>query len=59
MTHKSELLDVCIINELCIKPIFGIHDIRSDDRIDFTAGKLGIKGLEERCQKDCVAAIAC
>ena len=51
-------LDSHIINELVLRQLIGITDIKRDNRVGFIGGIRGHKELERRCQKDCVAAIA-
>ncbi|AKN33175.1 hypothetical protein Ccar_20980 [Clostridium carboxidivorans P7] len=41
-------LDVSILQENLLKPILGIKDPRTDDRIDFVGGIRGLKELERR-----------
>ncbi|QDT08456.1 DUF1015 domain-containing protein [Planctomycetes bacterium K23_9] len=41
-------LDVAILEQRVIKPIFGIDDVRTDPRIDFVGGIRGTKELEKR-----------
>lgn len=41
-------LDVAILEQRVIKPIFGIEDVRTDARIDFVGGIRGTKELEDR-----------
>jgi len=38
------VLDVTLLSEWILKPLLGIHDLRTDKRIDFVGG---IRGLEE------------
>ena len=45
-------LDVSILQNNCITPIFGIEDPRTDKRIDFVGGIRGLKELEKRCETD-------
>lgn len=45
-------LDVSILQNNLISPIFGITDPRTDKRIDFVGGIRGLKELETRAQKD-------
>ena len=45
-------LDVSILQNNCIAPIFGIEDPRTDKRIDFVGGIRGLKELERRCNTD-------
>jgi uncharacterized protein (DUF1015 family) len=41
-------LDYSLLNERILRPIFGIEDIRSDQRIDFVGGIRGTGELERR-----------
>jgi uncharacterized protein (DUF1015 family) len=41
-------LDVAILEQRVINPIFGIDDVRTDPRIDFVGGIRGTKELEKR-----------
>ncbi|MBQ8028056.1 MAG: DUF1015 domain-containing protein [Clostridia bacterium] len=45
-------LDVSILQNNCITPIFNITDPRTDKRIDFVGGIRGLKELERRCETD-------
>lgn len=45
-------LDVSILQNNCITPIFGIDDPRTDKRIDFVGGIRGLEELERRCEND-------
>ncbi len=45
-------LDVSILQNNCITPIFGIEDPRTDKRIDFVGGIRGLEELERRCTLD-------
>ena len=47
-----ESLDVSILQNNCISPIFGITDPRTDKRIDFVGGIRGLSELERRCDTD-------
>ena len=47
-----DCLDVSILQNNCISPIFGITDPRTDKRIDFVGGIRGLKELERRCDTD-------
>jgi uncharacterized protein (DUF1015 family) len=51
-------LDVEVLMDNVLKPIFGIEDPRTDKRIDFVGGIRGLKELEKRCDEDCVCAFA-
>ncbi len=52
------ILDVEYLQREILKPVFGIGDPRSDDRIDFVGGVRGYRELERRCRSDCVCAFA-
>lgn len=45
-------LDVSILQNNVITPIFGIEDPRTDKRIDFVGGIRGLEELERRCTVD-------
>ena len=45
-------LDVSILQNNCIAPVFGIEDPRTDKRIDFVGGIRGLCELERRCKTD-------
>lgn len=45
-------LDVSILQNNLISPVFGINDPRTDKRIDFVGGIRGLKELETRANKD-------
>ncbi len=51
-------LDVSILQNNCITPIFGIEDPRTDKRIDFVGGIRGLGELEKRCENDMVIAFS-
>lgn len=53
-----ERLDVSILQNNCITPIFGIEDPRTDKRIDFVGGIRGLGELERRCENDMVIAFS-
>ncbi len=42
------VLDVTILSEQVLKPLLGIHDLRTDKRIDFVGGIRGLGELERR-----------
>lgn len=43
------VLDVTISSDLILRDILGIHDLRSDKRIDFVGGIRGLGELKKRC----------
>jgi len=43
-------LDLLILQEQAIGPLLGVHDPRSDPRIDYVPGPLGMGALESRCR---------
>lgn len=51
-TDPVDSLDVSILQNNCITPIFSISDPRTDKRIDFVGGIRGLKELERRCNSD-------
>lgn len=51
-------LDVSILQNNIIEPIFNISDPRTDARIDFVGGIRGLGELESRCMTDCKIAFA-
>lgn len=51
-------LDVSILQENLLAPILGIHDPRTDKRVDFVGGIRGIGELERRCREDAAVAFA-
>ena len=51
-------LDVTLLQENILEPIFGIRDPRTDARIDFVGGIRGIGELEKRCREDMKVAFA-
>lgn len=51
-------LDCAILQDCLLEPILGIHDPRSDARIDFVGGIRGTAELERRCGEGWAAAFA-
>lgn len=51
-------LDVSILQDNVLKPLFGIDDPKTDKRIDFVGGIRGLEELERRCNTDCRIAFA-
>jgi len=47
-TDPVESLDVSILQNNLLKPVLGIEDPRTDQRIDFVGGIRGLKELERR-----------
>ncbi len=45
-------LDVSILQDEFLQPLFGIDDPKTDRRIDFIGGIRGLKELERRCRLD-------
>jgi uncharacterized protein (DUF1015 family) len=48
MSDPVEKLDVSILQKYILDPILGIHDPRTDKRIDFVGGIRGLNELEKR-----------
>ena len=53
-----EGLDVSVLQNEILTPVLGIHDPRTDARIDFVGGIRGLKELERRVSEDCAAAFS-
>ncbi len=53
-----EGLDVSLLQNLVLEPLFGIADPKTDNRIDFVGGIRGLEELERRCSLDCKVAFA-
>ncbi len=53
-----EGLDVSLLQNHVLKPILGIADPRTSDRIDFVGGIRGLKELERRVAEDAVVAFS-
>ena len=56
--NAADRLDCAILQKHLLSPVLGIHDPRTDKRIDFVGGIRGLAYLERRCQQDAVAAIS-
>lgn len=51
-------LDVSVLQNYLLEPILGIHDPKTDKRIDFVGGIRGVKALERRCHEDMSVAFS-
>ncbi|MCR4588402.1 MAG: DUF1015 family protein [Lachnospiraceae bacterium] len=51
-------LDVSLLQDYVLEPVFGIKDPRTDSRIDFVGGIRGVGELEKRCRADGKVAFA-
>ena len=51
-------LDVAILQNNLLEPVLGIHDPKTDKRIDFVGGIRELLELEKRCHTDCVLAFS-
>jgi uncharacterized protein (DUF1015 family) len=49
-------LDVSLLTDQILAPILGIHDLRTDKRIDFVGGSRGTGALEQRVDSNDMAA---
>ena len=47
-TNPIQSLDVTVLSDYVLDPIFGIKDQRTDDRIDFVGGIRGLEALSRR-----------
>lgn len=52
-------LDVSILQDRVLSSILGIRDARSDQRLSYTPGVEGIKGLFDRCRRGWRVGFAC
>jgi uncharacterized protein (DUF1015 family) len=53
-----EGLDVSLLQNYVLDPIFGIKNPKTDNRIDFVGGIRGLEELERRNKVDCSAAFS-
>ena len=51
-------LDVSVLQEYLLKPVLGIADPRTDERIDFVGGIRGLSELEKRADSDMKVSFA-
>lgn len=51
-------LDVSVLQDAILEPLFDIRDPKTDNRIDFVGGIRGLKELERRCHLDGKIAFA-
>ncbi len=58
ITDPVESLDVSLLQNYLLKPILGIEDPRTSDRIDFVGGIRGLKELERRADGDMCVSFA-
>lgn len=58
ITDAVESLDVSLLQNYLLKPILGIEDPRTDDRIDFIGGIRGLGELERRADTDMKVSFA-
>lgn len=56
--HVINSLDVAILQNSLFEPILGIHDPRTDKRIDFVGGIRGLEELKKRAESDMRAGFA-
>ncbi|MHC1721490.1 MAG: DUF1015 domain-containing protein [Clostridiaceae bacterium] len=57
-THPIKRLDVVVLQNYILDPILNIKDPRTDERIDFVAGVLGLEELEVRADSDMKVAFS-
>jgi uncharacterized protein (DUF1015 family) len=51
LKEASEVLDVQLLTDLVLEPIFGISDLRKDKRISFMEGPKGLEALSQTVDK--------
>lgn len=56
--NPVEALDVAVLQNKLLAPILGIHDPKTDKRIDFVGGIRGLKELEKRVHTDAKVAFS-
>ncbi len=56
--HPVKCLDVAILQDFLLDPVLGIKDPRTDTRIDFVAGVLGLEELQRRAETDMKVAFS-
>jgi uncharacterized protein (DUF1015 family) len=52
-------LDVSLLQDHILGPILGIHDFRSDPRLDYVSGVEGKRGLEKKVEEGWAVSFAC
>lgn len=52
ITDPVDSLDVSLLQDYLLEPVLGIHDPRTDSRIDFVGGIRGLSELERRVSTD-------
>lgn len=57
-TDAVASLDVSVLQEYLLKPVLGIDDPRTDERIDFVGGIRGLSELERRADSDMKVSFA-
>lgn len=57
-SHPVRSLDASILQENLLRPVLGIEDPRTDERIDFVGGIRGLGELEERVRRDMTVAFS-
>lgn len=58
ITDAVKSLDVSLLQDYLLKPVLGIEDPRTDNRIDFVGGIRGLQELERRADSDMKVAFA-
>lgn len=58
ITDVVDALDVSLLQEYLLKPVLGIEDPRTDERIDFIGGIRGLEELERRASEDMKVSFA-
>lgn len=58
-TNPFNSLDVTLLQNLILEPIFGIKDMRGDARLDYIAGVSGNEGIKQKCREGWEVVFAC
>lgn len=51
-SHPVNCLDAEILTRYVLSPILGIHDLKTDENIEFVPGVLGLNKLQKKMEKD-------
>ena len=58
-SERATNLDVSLLQNQILAPLLNIHDPRTDSRLGFLSGELGLAGLSACCDKDSDVGFVC
>lgn len=58
-TDPVDSLDVSILQNHILMPLLGIVDARTDPRLDYVSGTIGVDGLTQKCAEGWAVCFAC